>query len=291
MTAIAVNTLGLTWAFYLSQFLILLDVISVMFWGGNMIAVNLEDQNDERYTTLVFWRLAIMAIGLIPAIVWFMYIHRNKSTGFLFMMAFLLTLVVVAAMCVFYGWFIIDIIDCENVVHCTGPGDGPLGIDFAFWVVLVTTGVEIIIAIILTLLGILIRRRVQYTNLYNYFLERNRPAVVNAQSAVIAMNPQSMQSLGCKFSGGHTRSDNHRQRIHNNNHNSEGSFQRSSLNSFAYAKYNSNNDDHSMTAPQFRWNTRVDTWMDTLFGIDHMEAQKEIEKHYEQSLEPLDFDL
>lgn len=147
-------------ALILGIILIIVDIGVYMVWAGNMIAINIDNQNDDRYVTLIFWRLVIMAVGIAPVGGWGIYFAYKGSTGFLFIFATLITAATVAIQLTAYGWFIVDLTDCANVVHCFGNGTGPLGVDIAFFLNLITTGMEIIIAVLLLFLGFIVRHGV-----------------------------------------------------------------------------------------------------------------------------------
>ena len=134
------------------------DVAAYIFWAGNMLAVNLDNQNNDRYVTLIFWRLIVMAVGIVPVFGWGVYFARRISTGFLFFIALLLDVATIAIQLAAYGWFIVDLVMCSSVVHCYGDGNGPLGIDVAFWVVLVTTAFEIAANTLLLIIGVVVRQ-------------------------------------------------------------------------------------------------------------------------------------
>lgn len=147
-------------ALILGIILIIADIGVYMVWAGNMLSINLDNQNDDRYMTLIFWRLVIMAVGIAPVGGWGIYFAYKGSTGFLFILASLITAATVAIQLTAYGWFIVDLTDCSNVVHCFGNGTGPFGVDIAFFLNLITTGIEIIIAVLLLLLGFIVRHGV-----------------------------------------------------------------------------------------------------------------------------------
>lgn len=201
MTVIAARGLGMKWAFYVAKFLMIISLVAYAIWAGNMAAIVFPNPVDDRYTTFIYWRHAIYMIALAPPIGWATYLEFNKSTGFVFMLSLLLSLVVLATMIVFYVFFVFDIVDCGNVDHCTGDGDGLFGIDPAFWVTLVTTALQGLLIIPLCLIGILVRRAVQRTNMYNYY-EARTGGIINIDKASVYNQPTSVtQPIGARFRG------------------------------------------------------------------------------------------
>jgi hypothetical protein len=163
---------GYKWALFFGMFLILIDGVSYTLWAGNFVAVNLDNQNDDRYVTLIFWRLSIMAVGIFPVFGWGLYFSYTKSTTFLFFLALLMTVFTLAVQLTAYGWYIVDLVMCSTLVHCYGNGNGPFGVDVAFLIVLITTAVEIISSTLLMIVGMVVRHGAVAQNAYSYYSRR-----------------------------------------------------------------------------------------------------------------------
>ena len=168
------GTTGLKWYFRIGVFLSLSYVLIYGIWASNNLAVNLDNQNDDRYITLEFWRLAKVGVDIITPFFTMIYLYSNTST-WLRRIHCLITVLVIGLESVCIGWFIVDIVDCSNVAHCDGDGAGPLGYDVAFWVVVTSVAARLFINLIFLLINYLVNRIVQVRNINDFYSNPNRP--------------------------------------------------------------------------------------------------------------------
>ena len=164
------------WYFIISMLLIWSYLGIYGVWASNNLAVNLDNQNDDRYISLEFWRLAKIGADIITPFLTLMLLYNSTSKWFTrFHCLIIVIAIALEATCI--GWFIVDLVDCSNVAHCDGDGNGPLGYDVAFWVVFWSTVGRMIINIIFLFLNYRINRLVQIQRYQLYFADPFRPGI------------------------------------------------------------------------------------------------------------------
>lgn len=166
----------LKWIYRLTFLLIVVYLFAYAIWASNNLGVNLDDQNNDRYSTLEFFRLAKIGIDIVTPFLTLYYLYNNLFRGVRLLHCWV-TVLVIALQVACLVWFVIDILDCANVAHCDGDGAGPLGYDIAFWVVVVTLVIRLICNIIFLWINFYIKRRVEVRNILDYYANPNRQPI------------------------------------------------------------------------------------------------------------------
>lgn len=187
---------GLRGAYWFSFFLILLYLVSYVIWAGNLLGVVLDDQVNDRYVNITFWRIAGVGLDLFTPYLTLYYLYNTLFRGVRILHCWLVVLTIFLEAALFV-WYIIDVIDCTNVAHCFGSGSGPLGIDVAFWVVLATVALRLLINLLFLYINFYIKRRVEFRGILDYYANPNRQPLYGNTSAYLQRS-----TLPANFIGG-----------------------------------------------------------------------------------------
>lgn len=168
--------LQLKWIYRFAFLLIIVYLLAYGIWGANNLAVNLDNQNTDRYKTLTFFRLAAIGLDIFTPFFTLFYLYNNlfRWVGIIHCYLEVLTIILEVASLV---WFALDILDCTNVAHCDGDGMGPLGLDIAFWVLLITLVTRLICNLLFLWINFYIKRRVEVRNILDYYANPNRAPI------------------------------------------------------------------------------------------------------------------
>ena len=166
-------------AFTIVSILVWLYYLLYGIWALNNLALILDDVEDDRYVTIDFWRLVFPFLTIFSPLMTVYLLYNNLRVN-RFYPYNLHCIIVVASMIIGLIWIVwlsIDVVDCSNIVYCDGDGNGPLGIDIAFWVAGITQILMFIINVIFFFYNFYIKGKVQERNILDFYSNPSRAPI------------------------------------------------------------------------------------------------------------------
>lgn len=186
--------------------MVLIFGVAYAIGSANNLALLLDDQENDRYLTLTFWRLAAPALDLFGMYFFMLFLafNDNDCARYLACMMLLLTILVQAAS---LAWFVVDVFDCTNQPHCDGPGPSILGVDIAFVVLLISLVVRLFCTFVVLFVSCCITGAVSDEHTIGYLVSPNgNPTPRNTQAFIersLAVNSMDVGTeLGSSSSRG-----------------------------------------------------------------------------------------
>lgn len=182
------GTLRLGFEFRVLTFLSLCYCCVYAVWSGNNLGLLLNDQENDRYVTLDFWRLVFPLLAIGSPFTTLLLLYNNLSLNQFYPYGFQLITVVACIIIsgTWIGWFVVDVIDCANVVYCVGNGNGIWGVDVAFFAAAVAQGIMIILDFIFLFFNFHMKHKVQtYHMLDSTAFPNRQPTTAQMMSPVV----------------------------------------------------------------------------------------------------------
>ena len=165
---------GLKFVYFVAIFFSLVYYLAYAVWSGNNLAVIVPV--PDRYISIEFWRLAVSAADIFTPFFTIYYLYNTlfRTIRVLHLLVVIVSLVLEAVLLL---WHVVDVIDCATTLHCIGTGGGPLGLDTAFLVVLVTLITRFVINFIFLIINSYVNSTIKARNFLDWAANPNRQPV------------------------------------------------------------------------------------------------------------------